>query len=174
MLSTLRIKNLALVPDLTLELAPGYNIISGETGAGKSVIIGGLSLLIGERADRTLIRTGADSCSVEAVFTVEKISKRIGNSLEERGLEQCEGDKLVLKRTFTTTGANKQFINGSPATLAGLAALGELLVDMHGPHDHQSLLHNSRQLDILDAYGGLGTFRSKFRGLADKRIQLLE
>jgi len=174
MLSTLRIKNLALVPDLTLELAPGYNVISGETGAGKSVIIGGLSLLIGERADRTLIRTGADSCSVEAVFTVEKIPKRIANSLEERGLEQCEDEQLVLKRTFTATGANKQFINGSPATLTGLAALGELLVDMHGPHDHQSLLHNSRQLDILDAYGGLGTFRSKFRGLADKRIQLLE
>src|SRR4051812_25487982 len=104
MLTTLRIKNLALVPDLTLDLAAGYIAISGETGAGKSVIIGGLNLLLGHRADRTLIRSGADSCSVEAIFTTDKIQKHIDSILEERGMEKCEDGQLVLKRTFSTAG----------------------------------------------------------------------
>ncbi|HTG42963.1 MAG TPA: AAA family ATPase, partial [Verrucomicrobiae bacterium] len=133
-LTTLRIKNLALVPDLTLELGPGYNAITGETGAGKSVIIGGLKLVLGERADRALIRSGAESCSVEAAFTPGGLAERINSFLEENGLEQCEEGQLVLRRSFTAAGGNKQFINGSPATLAVLAKIGEWLVDMHGPH----------------------------------------
>ena len=88
-LTTLRIKNLALVPDLTLELAPGYNAVTGETGAGKSVIIGALNLVLGERADRTLIRSGADSCTVEAVFTTQDLPP-LPSFLEENGLEPCE------------------------------------------------------------------------------------
>jgi DNA repair protein RecN (Recombination protein N) len=166
MLTTLRIKNLALVADLTLELQAGYNAITGETGAGKSILIGALNLVLGERADRSLIRGGADNCSVEAVFDVSKLgvssASALKNFLEENGLDPCGENQLVLKRVFTGAGANRQFVNGSPATLAALAAIGEWLVDIHGPHEHQSLLHPARQLAILDAFGGLQKTRETF------------
>ena len=162
MLTTLRIKNLALVADLTLELQPGYNVITGETGAGKSILIGALNLALGERADRTLIRSGSDSCSVEAVFDVARLKAPLPSFLEENGLEPCEDHQLVLKRAFTSAGTNRQFINGSPTTLNILATLGEWLVDIHGPHEHQSLLHPARQLAILDAFGGLDGEREAF------------
>src|SRR6266498_1759382 len=110
MLSTLRIKHLALVADLTLELQPGLNVITGETGAGKSILIGALNLVLGERADRTLIRSGSDSCSVEAVFDVSKLKAPLDSFLDENGLEPCEERQLVLKRTFTVAGANRQFV----------------------------------------------------------------
>ncbi len=173
MLTTLRIKNLALVADLTLELQPGLNVITGETGAGKSILIGALSLVLGERADRTLIRGGAESCSVEAVFDVSALRNPPGRWLDENGLEPCEEGQLVLKRTFTAAGANRQFINGSPTTLQNLGTLGEGLVDIHGPHDHQSLLHTSRQLAILDAFGKLTAAGEAFAGLVRKRTALL-
>jgi DNA repair protein RecN (Recombination protein N) len=173
MLTTLRIKNLALVDDLTLEMPPGCNVITGETGAGKSIILGALNLVLGERADRALIRSGADSCSVEAVFDIKKLRAPLQDFLEENGLEPCEDHQLVLKRTFTGTGTNRQFINGSPTTLNTLAAVGEWLVDMHGPHDHQSLLHPARQLAILDAFGGLEKSREEFAGLVRRRTVLL-
>src|SRR5579872_5409079 len=148
MLTTLRIKNLALVQDLTLDLDPGYNVITGETGAGKSILIGALSLVLGERADRSLIRSGSDSCSVEAVFDVSRLKAPLGDLLERSGVEPCQDGQLLLKRFFTTTGANRQFVNGSPTALSLLAEIGEWLVDIHGPHDHQSLLHAPRQLEM--------------------------
>jgi DNA repair protein RecN (Recombination protein N) len=186
MLTTLRIKNLALVSDLTLELQPGCNVITGETGAGKSIIIGALNLVLGERADRTLIRSGEESCSVEATFDVKKLRSSVrpvaesgratGSTLqlflEENGLEPCEDHQLVLKRTFTSAGTNRQFVNGSATTLATLASIGEGLVDMHGPHDHQSLLHTAKQLAILDAFGGLEKERESFGELVRRRISL--
>lgn len=171
MLTTLRIKNLALVADLTLELQGGYNAITGETGAGKSIIIGALNLVLGERADRTLIRSGSDSCSVEAVFDVSKLRAPLKSFLDENGLEPCEDHQLVLKRAFSAAGTNRQFINGSPTTLAALGSIGEWLVDMHGPHDHQSLLHASRQLAILDAFGNLQSRREKFGELVRQRAE---
>src|SRR5438105_3217974 len=121
MLTTLRIKNLALVEDLMLELAPGYNVITGETGAGKSILIGALTLVLGERADRTLIRDGSESCVVEAVFEVARLRGPLSELLERAGLEPCEGSQLVLKRTISGTGTNRQFVNGSPTTLGVLA-----------------------------------------------------
>jgi DNA repair protein RecN (Recombination protein N) len=169
MLTTLRIKNLALVDDLTLELQPGCNVITGETGAGKSIIIGALNLVLGDRADRTLIRSGSESCSVEAVFDVRKLKAPLKIFLEENGLEPCEENQLVLKRTFTVSGTNRQFVNGSPTTLNVLATIGEWLVDMHGPHDHQSLLHSAKQLAILDAFGGLEKERDTFGELIHRR-----
>jgi DNA repair protein RecN (Recombination protein N) len=172
MLTTLRIKNLALVSDLTLELQPGCNVITGETGAGKSIILGALNLVLGERADRTLIRSGEDSCSVEAMFDVKKLRAPLKNFLEENGLEPCEESQLVLKRTFTAAGTNRQFINGSPTTLATLGSIGEWLVDMHGPHDHQSLLHAGKQLLILDAFGKLENQREEFSELVRRRVDL--
>jgi DNA repair protein RecN (Recombination protein N) len=172
MLTTLRIKNLALVSDLTLELQPGYNVITGETGAGKSILIGALNLVLGERADRTLIRDGSDGCAVEAVFDVRRLKAPLKLFLEENGLEPCEDGQLVLKRTFTAAGSNRQFVNGSPAPLGALAAIGEWLVDIHGPHDHQSLLHPARQLSILDAFGGLQKEREAFAELVRRRSAL--
>jgi len=169
MLTTLRIKNLALVADLTLELQPGYNAITGETGAGKSILIGALTLVLGERADRTLIRSGADACSVEAAFDVSKLHVPLKSFLDENGLEPCEENQLVIKRTFTAAGTNRQFINGSATTLDKLATIGDWLVDIHGPHDHQSLLHPARQLSILDAFGGLQAERSAFGEIVKRR-----
>ncbi len=172
MLTTLRIKNLALVADLTLELQPGCNVITGETGAGKSILIGALNLVLGERADRALIRSGSDSCSVEAVFDVAKLKAPLKEFLEENGLEQCEEHQLVLKRVFTSAGANRQFVNGSPTTLATLATIGEWLVDIHGPHEHQSLLNSAKQLNILDAFGSLQKVREAFGELVRRRSAL--
>jgi DNA repair protein RecN (Recombination protein N) len=164
-LNLLRIKNLALVEDLQWQLEPGFTAITGETGAGKSIIIGALQLLLGERADKSLIRTGADVCTVEAVFEGDELDQFNG-TLEEAGVERCEGE-LILKRTLSTSGANRQFINGSPTTLAVLKALGDELVDLHGPHDHQSLLSPERQLGLLDAFAhasaALADYQKQFR-----------
>src|SRR6266404_652052 len=174
MLTTLRIKNLALVNDLTLELQPGYNVITGETGAGKSILIGALNLVLGERADRTLIRSGSDSCSVEAVFDISRIHTLVEPFLEENGLEGCQGHQLFLKRTFTGAGANRQFVNGSPTALSVLSSIGEWLVDIHGPHEHQSLLRPGEQLAILDAFGKLDSERNRFAELVRSFASLEE
>ncbi len=153
-LNLLRIKNLALVEELEWQMAPGFIAVTGETGAGKSIIIGALQLLLGERADKSLIRTGADLCTVEAVFSGDDLQK-LNLRLIEAGVEACEGD-LIIRRTLSTSGANRQFINGSPTTLAILKNLGDELVDLHGPHDHQSLLSRGKQLKLLDSFAGAG------------------
>lgn len=173
MLTTLRIKNLALVADLTIELQPGYNVITGETGAGKSILIGALNLVLGERADRTLLRGGCESCTVEAIFDVNRLKSPLAHVLEEAGVEPCESGQLVVKRTFTATGANRQFINGSPTTLNVLSAVGELLVDIHGPHEHQSLLRPACQLALLDAFAKAEPEREAFAELLGRRAALI-
>jgi DNA repair protein RecN (Recombination protein N) len=149
-LTLLRIKNLALVEELEWQIGPGFVAVTGETGAGKSIIIGALQLLLGERADKSLIRTGADLCTVEAVFSGNDLQK-LNPQLVEAGIEPCEDD-LILKRTLSATGTNRQFINGSPTTLSVLKHLGDELVDLHGPHDHQSLLSPETQLRLLDSF----------------------
>lgn len=172
MLTTLRLRNLALVEELTLEFPPGLVVVTGETGAGKSVILGALNLVLGERADRTWLRAGADSCTVEAVFDVRRLPAAFAERLAALGLEPCEEHQLRLKRTFTAAGVNRQFVNGSPTSLAVLAELGYWLVDMHGPHEHQSLLHPARQLAILDAFGGLQPQVAAFAELLRRRRDL--
>ena len=149
-LTLLRIKNLALVEELEWQIRSGFIAVTGETGAGKSIIIGALQLLLGERADKSLIRTGADLCTVEAIFSGAELQK-LNQKLAEAGIELCEDD-LILKRTLSSTGTNRQFINGSPTTLSVLKNLGDELVDLHGPHDHQSLLSPERQLSLLDSF----------------------
>src|SRR4029453_16678446 len=149
-LNLLRIKNLALVEELEWQIAPGFTAVTGETGAGKSIIIGALQLLLGERADKSLIRTGADNCTAEAVFTGEELQK-LNPQLIEAGIEPS-GEDLIIKRTLSAGGANRQFINGSPTTLSILKSVGDALVDLHGPHDHQSLLSPEKQLDLLDSF----------------------
>jgi len=172
MLTDLRIKNLALVNDLAIQFGPGYNSITGETGAGKSILIGALGLVLGERADRTLIRDGDDHCSVEAIIEVADLGKAFHSHLDKNGIEPCEENQLFLKRSFSASGGNRQFVNGSPTKLNVLASIGEWLVYIHGPHDHQSLLKAARQLDILDAYGGLEKQRDDFAVLVDLRAGL--
>ena len=172
-LNLLRIKNLALVEDLEWEIAPGFVAITGETGAGKSIIIGALQLLLGERTDKSLIRTGADVCTVEGIFAGKEL-KKLNGQLEEAGVEQGDGD-LLLKRSFSATGTNRQFINGSPTTLAILKNLGDELVDLHGPHDHQSLLSPERQLALLDGFArtneALGDYREHYQRLQKLRAE---
>src|SRR5216110_213576 len=170
-LQLLRIKNLALVEDLEWEIAPGFTAITGETGAGKSIIIGALQLLIGERGDKSLVRTGAEMCTVEAIFQGNDFAKWNAR-FEESGIEPCDND-LILKRSLSLSGTNRQFINGSPTTLANLKELGDDLVDLHGPHDHQSLLSPDRQLDLLDAFAAAGDAREKFAKLF-RQLRALE
>ena len=172
-LTLLRIRNLALVEDLEWRLAPGFTAITGETGAGKSIIIGALQLLLGERADKSLIRTGADICAVEAVFEGLELEK-LNPQLSDAGVEVCDGE-LILKRSFSAAGANRQFINGSPTTLAVLKNLGDELVDLHGPHDHQSLLSPDKQLALLDGFAHaeelLREFEERFRAFQSLRTE---
>jgi len=151
MLRSLRIRNLALVEELSWELPAGFITITGETGAGKSIVIGALKFLLGERADRGVVRSGASSAGIEAVFSVDD-SAEIDALLEDRGIDQCQEGELILKRSIAVEGNSRQFINGSPCNLGLLKDLGTLLVDLHGPHDHQSLFHRHEQTLLLDRY----------------------
>ena len=160
-LASLRIRNLALVEDLAWQPGPGLVAITGETGAGKSFLIGALQLLLGERADKSLIRSGADACTVEAAFETAD-SRELDAWLEEQGTEPCADGQLFLKRTLSAAGSGRQFVNGSPCTLSVLKALGDRLVDLHGPHDHQSLFSREAQTRVLDAYAGAAAVAGDF------------
>ncbi len=176
MLTLLKIRNLALVDELAWELGSGLISVTGETGAGKSVIVGALKMILGERADKGLIRTGEDICTIEAAFDL-KDPAEINAILEEGGLEPCEDTQIIIRRSIGTT-ANRQFVNDSPVTLALLKRVGERLVDLHGPHDHQSLLSTERQLAMLDAFAGsdrmLSTYRSSYRTWREQFQELEE
>jgi len=161
MLTLLKIQNLALVEDLAWDLGAGLVGVTGETGAGKSIIVGALKLILGERADRGLIRTGSDTCTVEAVFDLKKTAP-VDAILTESGLDALDGESLIIRRVIGAT-SNKQFVNGSPVTSAMLKDLGTLLVDLHGPHDHQSLNSKDRQLEMLDAYAGVEDLAESYR-----------
>ncbi len=161
MLTLLKIRNLALVDELSWELGHGLISVTGETGAGKSVIVGALKLVLGERADKSLIRTGEESCVVEAVFSLNA-PEEIRNILAENGLEFPEGDDLIIRRIIAQS-STRQFVNDSPVTLGLLKKLGEHLVDLHGPHDHQSLLSTERQMAMLDAYAAADPLLNSYR-----------
>ncbi|MEO6053510.1 MAG: DNA repair protein RecN [Chthoniobacterales bacterium] len=161
MLALLRIKNLALVDELEWHPKEGFIAITGETGAGKSIILGALKLLLGERTDRSIVRSGTDTCTVEAIYQI-KATSAIKALLEEQAIE-FDGDELILRRIITTNGASKQFVNGSPCNLGFLRQLGELLVDLHGPHDHQSLFSRDEQMRLLDSYAGCGATEQDYQ-----------
>lgn len=169
MLASLHIQNLALVEDLRWNLGRGFVAVTGETGSGKSIIVGALKLILGERADKALLRTGADQCTVEAVFEIED-ARELNETLAEQGLEPCADGALILKRSFTAAGTNRQWVNCSATTLAVLKTIGDALVDLHGPHDHQSLLSPETQMDLLDSFAGADAQREeylrRFRALA--------
>ncbi len=172
-LASLRIRNLALVEDLLWEPPPGCVAITGETGAGKSIILGAVKLLLGERADKTLIRNGAESCTVEGVFLLPPNSP-VHALLEAGGVEPCDDGQMIIRRTITPTGTGRQFVNGSPCTLALLRDAGDRLVDLHGPHDHQSLFSRDEQLAVLDAFAGATAFRTAYESARREWLRLTQ
>ena len=151
MLTELRIKNFAIIETLTLPLAQGFNVLSGETGAGKSIIVGALGLLLGERASADVIRTGADRAAVEGEFDVAD-RPEIKSLLDDRGIEVDEST-VVLKREVAT-GRARAWINGTSVNAGLLAEVGRLLVNLHGQHEAQTLLDPDAQRRILDAFAG--------------------
>ncbi|MBV9110338.1 MAG: DNA repair protein RecN [Gemmatimonadetes bacterium] len=171
MLSELRIRNFALIDRLSVRLGPGLNVLTGETGAGKSIIVGALSLLLGERASSEVVRSGEDRASVEGVFDVDG-REDLARLLDERGIEAGEG-VLVLKREVAAGGRSRAWVNGSPATASLLGEIGRMLVDLHGQHEHQTLLRRDEQRAILDAYAGsaalAGDVRAAHAAVADLR-----
>lgn len=152
MLIELRIQNFALIDQLTVQVEPGLNVLTGETGAGKSIIVGALSLLLGERASTDVVRAGADRALVEGVFDVAA-HPEVRRLIEEQGIELEDG-LLILRREVAREGRNRAWVNGSATTAGMLGTLGRHLVDMHGQHEHQTLLRGEEQRTILDAFGG--------------------
>ena len=147
--------------ELSWDPPGGFVAITGETGAGKSVILGAIKLLLGERADKSLIRSGADACTVEGVFTIPTASP-LHEILSDGGADPCEEGQLIIKRTVATAGTGRQFVNASACPLSLLKQIGDLLVDLHGPHDHQSLFSRDQQLLVLDAFAGASEHRKSY------------
>jgi len=159
MLESLHIRNLALVTELELDFGAGLNTVTGETGAGKSLIIGAVRLLAGARASAGIIRKGAQNCELTGTFRLDEsdtdFTVWLNAFIEENALEPPEDDSLIIRRVITENGS-RAFINGSQVPAAILRELGDRLVDIHGPNDTQSLLHTSRQMELLDRYATLG------------------
>ena len=152
MLRHFRVQNLAIVEEADVSFGEGLNVVTGETGAGKSILIGALDLILGGRADKSLIRSGATDGLVEAVFELS-VPSPVDPLLAEAGLPPCEDGTLIVRRTVSANGAGRCLVNDAPATVQTLRRIGDLLVDIHGPYAHQSLLDPAFQLDLLDAFG---------------------
>ncbi len=153
MLKSLTIKNYALISDAEIEFGPGLNILTGETGAGKSILMGALSTILGERVDTSALRDGAKKAIIEGCFEI-KHRPALETFLQEHGLID-ENPELILRREIQDTGRTRAFVNDSPVQVATLQAVGDFLVDLHGQHDHQSLLKESHHLHFLDEFGDL-------------------
>ena len=162
MLSELTINNFAIIDQLHLRFSPGFNVLTGETGAGKSIIIDAVSLLLGGRADTGVIRAGADEARVEGIFTLNPLSQEtILPLLRENGLEGDREDTLILAREIRREGRSVCRVNGRAVTLAVLGSIGQQLVDIHGQSEHLSLLRVREHVEFLDRYAGLGDLRAQ-------------
>lgn len=150
MIVELRVRDLATIAEVTLQFGEGLNVLTGETGAGKSMLIDALSLLLGERADSSLVRPGAARCVVEGAFDTDAPFRK---RLDALGLD-ADDERVVFRREVTAEGRSRAWVNGSPTTLTALSELGAALVDLHGQHETQSLLRPDAQRDILDAFAG--------------------
>ena len=177
MLSRLTVSNLAIVESAELEFVEGLTIITGETGAGKSVLMGALGLALGARADASAVRDGAKDARIEAVF--ERLDggaeRAVADLLSEQGLPPCEDGALLVRRTISAAGGSRVWVNDASTTVQTLRTLGRLLVDVHGPRDNLSLLDTSFQRDQLDSYGRIdrSEYTAAWRNLADMRAQLV-
>ena len=161
MLQSLRIRNLALLEAVDLEFEPGFTAVTGETGAGKSILLGALGLLSGARADKTVLRQGAAACEVEAALQFAAPGP-VDALLEELGLPPCEEGMLLLKRSVPRDKPPKILVNGGFATLAALQRLGEAWIDFHGPGEPRRLLKEATQLELLDLFGRAGAARAEY------------
>src|SRR3954469_2207204 len=154
MLRFLRIRNLAVIDSVEVEFEPGFNVLTGETGAGKSILVEAVGLLLGGRASSDLVRTGESHATIEAIF------------------EEPSGAELIVRRELTSQGRSRSFINGALATAAALRDLSARLVELHGQHEHQALLDPLAHLPLLDAYAGLGNLTMPVAG-AWERVRAL-
>lgn len=164
MLLQLDIQNIALIDKLSLEIAPGLNVLTGETGAGKSILIDSINGVLGERVSKDIIRNGKDRAFIEAVFEYE--NKEIDDILQQMGIETGEGN-IIVSREISLSGKNTCRINGRLVNVSVLKQVGEKLLDIHGQHDNQSLLKTESHIELLDAFGGTGIekLKSEYTGL---------
>ncbi len=181
MLTELRVRDLAVIADVTLPFQPGLNVLTGETGAGKSMVVDALSLLLGERASADVVRPGADKTIVEGAFEfASAVHRHLLPPFAELGIELEEG-RLFLKREVLREGKSRAWVNGSPVTIRVLSEIGGLLVDLHGQHETQSLLRPEAQRDMLDAYADADVERvavrdahARLRELEQREVELAE
>jgi len=176
MLKVLRIKNYALVDDLEVEFHPGLNIITGATGAGKSIIVGAVNLILGERASSDAVRTGFDTATIEAFFELPQYQS-IKTTLDELGITVPD-DTILIRREILSKGQSKCYVNDRLVTLSSLKSIGDWLADLHGQHEHQSLLNVENHIEYLDQFGDLGEYsgrvRDIFHRLMEKQKELEE
>lgn len=170
MLKELRVRNYAVIEDVRLEFGPGLTVLTGETGAGKSLVVGALSLLLGERATSEIVRAGAENASVEGRFDIGA-HPEVAARCDEAGIEVDDG-WLIIRREVQRAGRNRAWINGSSATTGLIRELAAYLVDLHGQHEHQALLHRPAQRDMLDEYAGAGGERAAVAGAFDRLAAL--
>src|SRR5207253_2962303 len=160
-LTELRIRNFAIIDAIELEFADGFTVFTGETGAGKSILVDAVDLLVGGRASADLIRGGAEEAEVTGVFILASDSP-VGRFLREQDFLGSGESELILRRILSRTGRHRLHVNGRPAPLTVLQSLRGLLVDLHGQHEHQSLFKTTVQLDLLDEFGGLAAGRTDY------------
>ena len=169
MITELSIRNFAIIDEMKISFAEGLNVITGETGAGKSILIGAMSLLLGERASVDIIRSHEDSAMVEAFFEIEGMND-LKEMLKEMGFHV--GNELILKRIISRTGKNRVFVDGQLATLGMLSAISTTLVNICGQHEHQIILNAEKHIDILDNFGDLEQLRSEYTELYNQYLAL--
>lgn len=165
MLKTLEIKDYALIENITVEFQKGLNIITGETGAGKSILIGALGLLLGDRASSEIVRKGAKKSIVEGIFEIGQ-NKKVTNFLDKIDIEQ--DDELIVRREITLKGSNRCFLNDTPVQLSVIKRIGNLLIDLHGQHDHQSLLKTETHIELLDEFCDINNNLNEY--LKEKKV----
>src|SRR5205807_1060390 len=170
MLRELHISNLAVISDVRIELAPGLNCFTGATGAGKSLVIGAIEVLLGLRSPAEMLRPGVEEGRVSGVFEVRdaEVLKRV-ESITDVAVRDDAGELLLTRRLYSS-GRTSVSLNGSPITLGMLKQVAENLVDVHGQHDHQYLLKPSNQIDVLDRFGGLWHLRQQYHDAYEKVI----
>ena len=171
MLTELRIRNFAIIDALTLPLAAGFNVLTGETGAGKSIIVGALGFLLGERGTADLIRTGADKASVEGIFDVSGDGE-LSALLDERGIDLEDPTTVVLRREIVSSGRTRAWINSATTTASVLAEIGRALVSLHGQHEAQTLLDEESQRAIVDAFGGATAVAARVRAAHEEVLAI--
>jgi DNA repair protein RecN (Recombination protein N) len=161
MIRELRIKNLALIESLALEFGGGFTVFTGETGAGKSILIGAIGLLLGERASSEMIRSGCEDAEVSGCLEIETLRPKLRDFLKETGIDADDGS-LIIRRNISKAGKNRIHVNQVPLPLSSLKTLGDLLIDLHGQHQHQSLLNENTHADIVDALPDTSSSRGNY------------